>query len=66
MENRIKLGQSNLSVPCIGFGAMVWGQSKGLARWSPAQLAYGPTLSPTDEEQAMDVCLEAGVIKFIF
>lgn len=61
MDSRKKLGQSNLTVPRMGIGAMVWGQPKGLARWTPAQLAYGPSHGPSDEEQAMNVCLEAGV-----
>jgi aryl-alcohol dehydrogenase-like predicted oxidoreductase len=45
----------------MGLGAMVWGQPKGMARWTPAQLAYGPSDGTSQEEQALDVSLAAGV-----
>lgn len=45
----------------MGVGAMVWGQPKGLARWTPAQLAYGPSHGASEEQQALDVSLAAGV-----
>lgn len=40
---------------------MVWGQPSGLARWTPAQLAYGPSDSAAEEERALEVSLAAGV-----
>lgn len=40
---------------------MVWGQPKGMARWTPAQLAYGPSHGTSEEEQALEVSLAAGV-----
>jgi aryl-alcohol dehydrogenase-like predicted oxidoreductase len=45
----------------MGIGAMIWGQPSGLARWTPAQLAYGPAHGPAEEERALDVSLAAGV-----
>lgn len=45
----------------MGIGAMVWGQPTGLARWTPAQLAYGPSQSAEEEQHALDVSLAAGV-----
>jgi len=40
---------------------MIWGQPTGLARWTPAQLAYGPSDSAAEEERALEVSLAAGV-----
>jgi len=39
---------------------MTWGQPTGTARWTPAQLAYGPSQGPVEEERALDASLEAG------
>jgi aryl-alcohol dehydrogenase-like predicted oxidoreductase len=61
MEHKTSLGQSSLRVPRMGIGAMVWGQPSGLARWTPAQLAYGPAHGPAEEESALEVSLAAGV-----
>jgi len=61
MEHKISLGQSSLKVPRMGIGAMVWGQPKGWARWTPAQLAYGPSHGTEEEERALDVSLAAGI-----
>jgi aryl-alcohol dehydrogenase-like predicted oxidoreductase len=40
---------------------MIWGQPKGMARWTPAQLAYGPSDGSSEEQQALEVSLAAGV-----
>jgi aryl-alcohol dehydrogenase-like predicted oxidoreductase len=61
MENTSALGQSTLKVPRMGLGAMVWGQPKGMARWTPAQLSYGPSHGASEEEQALEVSLAADV-----
>jgi aryl-alcohol dehydrogenase-like predicted oxidoreductase len=61
MERKISLGQSGLQVTRIGLGAMTWGQPKGLSRWTPAQMAYGPAQSAAEEERALQVSLAAGV-----
>ena len=61
MEQRMNLGRTRLVVPYIGVGAMTWGQPSGMARWTPAQLAYGPSNGPAEEERALETSLEAGV-----
>lgn len=61
MDQQMTLGKSDLRVPRMGIGAMVWGQPKGMARWTPAQLAYGPSHGTAEEEQALKVSLAAGV-----
>jgi len=61
MEHTKALGRSDLQVPRLGLGAMVWGQPTGRGRWTPAQLAYGPSDSAAEEQRAFDVCLAAGV-----
>jgi len=61
MEQKSFLGQSDLQVPRMGIGAMIWGQPKGMARWTPAQLSYGPSNGMQEEEQALEVSRSAGV-----
>ena len=61
MEHTTTLGRTDLQVPRLGIGAMTWGQPKGLARWTPAQLAYGPAHGANEEQQALEVSLAAGV-----
>ena len=61
MNHQMTLGKSDLRVPRMGIGAMVWGQPKGMARWTPAQLAYGPSHGTAEEEDALRVSLDAGV-----
>ena len=61
MDHQMTLGKSSLRVPRMGIGAMVWGQPKGMARWTPAQLAYGPSHGTVEEEEALKVSLAAGV-----
>ena len=61
MEHKTLLGRSNLRVPRLGIGAMTWGQPSGMARWTPAQLAYGPSQSPDEEERALEASLAVGV-----
>ncbi len=61
MGETLQLGRSGLLVPRMGLGAMIWGRAQGMARWTPAQLSYGPTDSAEDEERALEVSLAAGV-----
>lgn len=61
MEHNHSLGKSNLKVPRLGVGAMTWGQPRGMARWNPAQLVYGPSHGTEEEEDALEVSLAAGV-----
>jgi aryl-alcohol dehydrogenase-like predicted oxidoreductase len=64
MEHKATLGQSNLRVPRLGVGAMVWGDPKGLARLHPAKTAYGGAHGIEEEKRAVDVSIEAGVNLF--
>src|SRR5512134_4001162 len=64
MEHKTLLGKSNLHVPRMGVGAMVWGNPKGLARLHPAKTAYGGSHGIEEERRAIEVSLEAGVNLF--
>ena len=64
MEHTTTLGRSNLRVPRMGVGAMVWGDPKGLARLHPAQTAYGGTDGIEEEKRAVEVSIGAGVNLF--
>lgn len=55
------LGRTDLRVPRLGLGAMVWGDMSTAPRWNPARTAYGPTSSEEDQQEALDVSLAAGV-----
>lgn len=61
MEHTIPLGHSGLQVSRIGLGAMVWGNPTGFDRWTPAQLAYGPSHGIEEEERALEASLAEGV-----
>lgn len=58
------LGKSELQVPRLGVGAMTWGNPKGLARWSPAKLAYGGAHGFDEEKAALNVSMAGGVTLF--
>lgn len=64
MEHKTTLGQSNLHVPRMGVGAMIWGDPKGLARLHPAKTAYGGAHGIEEEKRAIEVSLEAGIDLF--
>src|SRR5512134_2076726 len=64
MEDKTFLGKSNLRVPRMGVGAMVWGDPRGLARLHPAQTAYGGAHGIEEERRAVEVSMEAGVNLF--
>ena len=64
MEHAATLGRSNLRVPRMGVGAMIWGDAKGLARLHPAKTAYGGSESFEEEKRAFDVSLQAGANLF--
>jgi aryl-alcohol dehydrogenase-like predicted oxidoreductase len=64
MEHKTSLGQSDLQVPRMGVGAMVWGDPKGLARLHPAHSAYGGSHGYEEEKRALEVSLEAGINLF--
>jgi aryl-alcohol dehydrogenase-like predicted oxidoreductase len=64
MENKMILGRSNLQVSRLGVGAMTWGDPAGLARWTPAKLAYGGAHGYDEEKLALETSLAAGVTLF--
>ena len=55
------LGQTDLRVPRLGLGVMVWGDMSTAPRWNPARNAYGPTSSLEEQREALEVSLAAGV-----
>lgn len=55
------LGRTELRVPRLGLGAMVWGDMSTAPRWNPARRAYGPTSSENDQREALEASLAAGV-----
>lgn len=64
MEHAQRLGQSDLTVPRLGVGAMTWGEARGLARLHPSQTAYGGAHGRQAEQEAVEASLEAGVNLF--
>ena len=64
MEHKASLGRSDLQVPRMGVGAMIWGDPKGLARLHPAKTAYGGSHGYEEEKRALEVSLAAGVNLF--
>lgn len=64
MEHTTFLGHSTLMVPRLGVGAMTWGDPKGLARWTPAKLAYGGAHGLEEEKRALEASIAAGVTLF--
>jgi aryl-alcohol dehydrogenase-like predicted oxidoreductase len=64
MEHTTALGRSDLKVPRLGVGAMTWGEPRGLARFHPAQTAYGGAHGSEEEKLALEMSLAAGVNLF--
>ncbi len=62
--NTTALGKSDLQVSRLGVGAMTWGDPSGLARWTPAKLAYGGAHGFEEEQRAFEASLAAGVTLF--
>ncbi|GLZ28497.1 hypothetical protein Lesp02_06870 [Lentzea sp. NBRC 105346] len=59
-----KLGRTDVAVPPLGVGVMVWGDMTAAPRMDPARNAYGPTSSLDDQVEALAVSLAAGVNLF--
>src|SRR5688500_7054756 len=62
--NTTTLGKSDLQVPRLGVGAMTWGEPSGLARYTPAKLAYGGAHGFEEEQRALEASIAAGVTLF--
>lgn len=60
----MSLGRSDLQVPRLGMGVMTWGEPTGLARFSPAKLAYGGAHGRAEEQAAFEASVMAGVTLF--
>jgi aryl-alcohol dehydrogenase-like predicted oxidoreductase len=60
MAETTVLGRSEVRVPRLGLGVMVWGEASGLQRVMPAKSAYGGT-NVTDEQAAFDASLASQV-----
>ena len=58
------LGHSSVRVSRLGVGAMTWGDPSGLARLSPAKLAYGGPAGVDDERAALEASVASGVTLF--
>jgi len=63
-DQKVSLGKSTLQVPRLGVGAMTWGDPTGLARWTPATLAYGGAHGFDQEKRAVEASVAAGVNLF--
>ena len=57
----IRLGRTDIQVSRLGIGAMVWGDMSTAPWWSPARSVYGPTSSASEQRDALEVSLAAGV-----
>ena len=64
MSDYQRLGRSPLMVPRLGVGAMTWGDPAGMARFTPAKLAYGGPATAAAEEAAFTTSVAAGVTLF--
>ena len=60
MTDTTTLGRSDVRIPRLGLGVMVWGEASGAQRYLPAKSVYGGT-NAADEEAAFDASLAAGV-----
>jgi aryl-alcohol dehydrogenase-like predicted oxidoreductase len=60
MAETVTLGHSEVRVPQLGLGVMVWGEATGAQRWMPAKRAYGGT-DPADEQAALEASLAAEI-----
>jgi aryl-alcohol dehydrogenase-like predicted oxidoreductase len=60
MAETVALGPSEVRVPQLGLGVMVWGEATGAQRLMPAKSAYGGT-NPADEQAALEASLAAEI-----
>ena len=59
MTETIALGRSEVRVPRLGLGVMIWGEASGMQRVMPAKSAYGGTHA-ADEQAAFDASIVVG------
>jgi aryl-alcohol dehydrogenase-like predicted oxidoreductase len=60
MAETVTLGRSEVRVPRLGLGVMIWGEASGAQRFMPAKSAYGGT-NVADEQAAFDASLAAEI-----
>jgi aryl-alcohol dehydrogenase-like predicted oxidoreductase len=60
MTETIALGRSEVRVPRLGLGVMIWGEATGLQRVMPAKSSYGGTQAD-DEQAAFDASIASQV-----
>ena len=60
MADTTTLGRSDVRIPRIGLGVMIWGEASGAQRYMPAKSSYGGT-NPADEQAAFEASLAADV-----
>ena len=60
MAETVALGRTEVRVPRLGLGVMIWGEASGAQRLMPAKSAYGGT-NAADEQAAFDASLAAEI-----
>jgi aryl-alcohol dehydrogenase-like predicted oxidoreductase len=60
MAETVTLGGTEVRVPRLGLGVMIWGEASGAQRLMPAKSAYGGT-NAADEQAAFDASLTAEI-----
>jgi aryl-alcohol dehydrogenase-like predicted oxidoreductase len=60
MAETVTLGRSDVRVPRVGLGVMIWGEASGAQRFMPAKSSYGGT-NPADEQAAFAASLAAEI-----
>ena len=60
MAETVTLGRTEVRVPRLGLGVMIWGEASGAQRLMPAKSAYGGT-NAADEQAAFDASLTAEI-----
>ena len=60
MVETVTLGRTEVRVPRLGLGVMIWGEATGAQRLMPAKSSYGGT-NAADEQAAFDASLAAEI-----
>ena len=60
MAETVTLGRTEVRVPRLGLGVMIWGEATGAQRLMPAKSSYGGT-NAADEQAAFDASLAAEI-----
>jgi len=60
-KNQMKLGNTDITVSCLGLGAMTWGDISITPRLNPTRFAYGPAEGKNELKKAVDASIENGV-----